>query len=932
MRNISTRFGLVAMLVAVALLAFVASGDTARAIPPQGYIDKFAGGWSGTGAPAAEIAINKPSAIAGDPSGDMFVAADIRCFVYRITGGVVTAFAGTGVCGFSGDGGPATSAQIGAITSIAVAPSGDVYLADGCRIRLVSGGMISTIAGSGGCTFNGNTIAAMSAGIRPTGIALEADGDLLIADEAACRIRHLSGGIITTIAGSGNCVLAGGGGDGGPPLLGNMTPHSLAIAANGDIYMLERQNCALRRISGGIITRIAGGPPCGSGGDGGPALSASLAQPQGISLDTNGDIYFGDTGSCRVRVISGGVINSIAGSVCDGQADPQQAGDGGPATAAKIHQPVDVMVEGGGVYIAESNNCRVRVVTGGTISTFAGRGRIAFGCDSGGDGGPAESAGLSCCGGIAVAPNGDVYISEVFNCVVRRVAGGIITTVAGSGTCAMSTDGAAATTSFGRPVDMAIAPSGELHIFESVDGVGCRVTRVSGAVYTHVAGAGACGYSGDNGPALAAQIESGSLAIDPAGDVFIRSGSPTCRIRKISAGTITTFAGTGVCGYNGDGAAPSSTQLGSGDFAVDSNGDLYLNEVVVGTSSVTNCRVRRIAAGVVQTIGGDGTCINVLDEVEDNVPATTTGFRPAAIAVRNGEVFVRDGTCRIRRISAGIVRTVAGTFIITCNGNTDSGNGGPALYATVADYKPLAIDAATGVLYLGADYQVRLMTPDVDLDADDVFDAIDNCPALANTDQANNTRNFIDHSPPYSTSVDDKTVPGSDATGDPCDADDDNDGVSDADEASGAACSGAITNPLVRDTDGDRFLDGAECTLGTDPTVFASKPAITACGATTDVDGDKLSERIEVCFYGTDPGNSDSDGDKGFDGAKDGCEAASLNGDRVVNVADMGMLASAIGNVMFRVVSVDVNKDGAWNPADQGLVASFISPAGQCPG
>ncbi len=220
--------------------------------------------------------------------------------------------------------------------------------------------------------------------------------------------------------------------------------------------------------------------------------------------------------------------------------------------------------------------------------------------------------------------------------------------------------------------------------------------------------------------------------------------------------------------------------------------------------------------------------------------------------------------------------------------------------------------------------------PDADVDL--VPDIVDNCPGDANFPQANNDRNFIDHSPPYNANVDDKTVPMSDLPGDACDTDDDNDGLTDSDEATGASCSAIATNQLLADTDGDRFIDGAECSLGSDPTSPASTPAIAACGPTTDTDGDKLSDRIETCSYGTLVNSTDSDGDKALDGARDGCEAASLNGDRIVNVADMGMLATAISNISFRVVSVDVNKDGVWNPADQGLLASFISPSGQCPG
>lgn len=213
----------------------------------------------------------------------------------------------------------------------------------------------------------------------------------------------------------------------------------------------------------------------------------------------------------------------------------------------------------------------------------------------------------------------------------------------------------------------------------------------------------------------------------------------------------------------------------------------------------------------------------------------------------------------------------------------------------------------------------------------------DNCPTVANPTQTNTDGNFIGNSPPYMMVVDDRTLIDSDPLGDACDTDDDNDGLLDVDEPTGAACAGFVTVALVRDTDADRYLDGAECLIGTDPASSASRPTAASCAAflgvltTTDTDGDKLRDYIEFCHYSSDTGLVDGDGDSALDGSRDGCEAASFNGDRIVNVADMGMLASAISNPLFRIPNIDVNKDGAWNPADSGLVASFISPSGQCP-
>ena len=170
----------------------------------------------------------------------------------------------------------------------------------------------------------------------------------------------------------------------------------------------------------------------------------------------------------------------------------------------------------------------------------------------------------------------------------------------------------------------------------------------------------------------------------------------------------------------------------------------------------------------------------------------------------------------------------------------------------------------------------------------------DNCPADSNSPQLNADGNYIDNSPPYAPATDDKTHPNSDNMGDACDPDDDNDGITDSDETSGADCDGVVTDALLRDTDGDRFLDGAECTMNSDPTSAASRPFISTCGATVDEDGDKIASRIEYCFYNSNPFVTDTDGDGALDGGKDGCEVASLNADRIVNSLDQGMLASGI--------------------------------------
>ncbi|MBI5288736.1 MAG: SBBP repeat-containing protein [Chloroflexi bacterium] len=222
-----------------------------------------------------------------------------------------------------------------------------------------------------------------------------------------------------------------------------------------------------------------------------------------------------------------------------------------------------------------------------------------------------------------------------------------------------------------------------------------------------------------------------------------------------------------------------------------------------------------------------------------------------------------------------------------------------------------------------------------DTDGDGIPDASDNCVSVPNAGQENADRNFIDQTPP--STQDDRTWPNSDWPGDACDTDDDNDGLLDTAEPAGCNGSGPLS-PTNRDTDGDRVLDGPECTLGSNPASAASKPAPAACGPTTDADGDRISDRAEICGYNTNPNAMDTDGDQdGFPTtglAKDGCEAASLNNDRIVNAGDQLLLVLEIIREVtpsLRLVSFDVNKDGVVNSGDQLTLAGFIATAGSCP-
>jgi hypothetical protein len=228
--------------------------------------------------------------------------------------------------------------------------------------------------------------------------------------------------------------------------LGNVS--GIAVDPQGNVLLaLSDYNLVLRLDStSGMLTRVAGNGTRGFGGDGGPATSAELAGPAGITVDSAGNIYITDAGNYRIRMVANGTITTVAGNGTRGY-----SGDGGPATSAQLDGASDVAVDSSGnLYIADFYNQAVRKVANGTITTAAGNGSFGYG----GDGGPATQAQLGGPLGITVDSAGSLYISEAYNQTVRRVANGVITTVAG-----WASQGSPATASR-PPVPLCASPSG----------------------------------------------------------------------------------------------------------------------------------------------------------------------------------------------------------------------------------------------------------------------------------------------------------------------------------------------------------------------------------------------------------------------------------------------------------------------------------------
>lgn len=348
------------------------------------------------------------------------------------------------------------------------------------------------------------------------------------------------------------------------------------IVSNGVVGNALRQIQV--QISSGGISTYAGTGAAGSTGDGGAAISATLSNPEGMSIAANGDVYFADTANNVIRKVTAatGVITTVAGT-----GSAAFSGDGALATGAGIKTPEDVFVApNGDLYIADTGHNRIRKVTAATgiITTVAGSGSPG----SSGDGGAATSARLTTPDGIAVASNGDFYIDDRGNNRVRKVtaATGIITAFAGTGTAGYSGDGAAATLAkLSAPGGIDLAANGDVYIADAGNNVVRKVTAATGIISTY-AGMGTAGFAGDGGAATAARLNGPqAVRLNSAGDLYI-ADTVNNRIRLVTAaGIISTVAGTGTAGSAGDGGSPTSAQLNAPQgIAVAPAGVYYISD------------------------------------------------------------------------------------------------------------------------------------------------------------------------------------------------------------------------------------------------------------------------------------------------------------------------------------------------------------------
>lgn len=424
---------------------------------------------------------------------------------------------------------------------------------------------VTTVAGGAIQSGKPATSAALN---DPHFAAYDTKGNLYITDVFAHLVRKVSpSGIITNIAGNG---ISGFSGDGGPAKSAMVSfPTGLTLDSAGNIYFSDSGNHRVRKIDTlGKISTVAGNGTAGSSGNGGAATSAELSNPYGLAFDKAGNLYIGDSQNENVRVVTtSGMINAFAGNGKTGF-----SGNGGKAAKAEFNFPYGLLGDSSGnLYISDLNNREVRIVNAkGTIKAFAGNAKT--GCT--GSGGAATAASIGNPTGLASSGNSLLIATEGCSKIQSvDLTSHIITTVAGSGGGYNGDGQTALSTRFSGPSDVLLDPSGNMVI---VDRGNERIRRVNST--TQIVSTIAGGYLGDGGKGTAANLSfPDGMGIDSKNNIYI-ADTDNHRVRELSAsGTITTLAGNGMTGYSGDGGAAASSML---DYpyavAADPSGNVFI--------------------------------------------------------------------------------------------------------------------------------------------------------------------------------------------------------------------------------------------------------------------------------------------------------------------------------------------------------------------
>jgi sugar lactone lactonase YvrE len=608
-----------------------------RKITPAGVVTTLAGmpgmnGYAdGTGSAAR---FQYPGGICVDANEVLYVA-DGSQTIRRVTStGVVTTIAGRAWVNGSADG-PALSASFWNMGGLTLDASGTLYIVDGTNltIRKLQGGTVSTIAGSpgqwGGTDGNGSAARFYF----PNSIAVDASGNLFVTDAYGQTVRKITpAGDVSTFAGLFNNA---GTADGSGSAARFHYPEGLCIDSSGNLYLTDTGSDTIRRISPtAAVTTVAGSPNLEGSADG-TGAAARFSGPGALAIDSSGVLYVADSANATIRRISSSAtVTTLAGTSA-----PQGLWADGPARSARFFCPWGVVLDASGnAYLTDQLNHVIRKVSAsGTVTTVAGTPGI-----EGSQDGPAASATFSQPEGLALASNGDLYVADSGNHVIRRIsASGTVTTVAGLAGSTGSTDGAGAAARFNAPAGLAFDASGRLFVADSLNAT-IRIVDSSFSVSTFTGQPGTAGFR--DGPSTAALLSMPQgIAFDREGNLLVADGGNSAIRRVSSSGWVTTLAGGGSGQL--DGLGTQARFYFPQGVAVDAEGFVYVGDTY-------DDLVRRISPqGRVTTIGGQEQVNSLLDSTSAN----SLFSMPIGLAVDSaGRLWVADSYNNVLRRGSAV--------------------------------------------------------------------------------------------------------------------------------------------------------------------------------------------------------------------------------------------------------------------------------------
>jgi streptogramin lyase len=584
---------------------------------------------------------------------------------------------------------------------VAVDSAGNVYVADivNHTIRKVTpGGVVTTLAGLAGSHGSADGTGSAARFFKPYGVAVDSAGNVYVADTDNHTIRKVTpGGVVTTLAG-----LAGswGSADGPGSAARFQGPNGVAVDSAGNVYVGDTSNRTIRKVTpGGVVTTLAG--VAGSSGSAdGTGSAARFYSPCGVVVDSAGNVYVADAGNHTIRKVTpGGVVTTLAGLAGSyGSAD-------GTGSAARFYNPVGVAVDStGNVYVADGYNRTIRKVTPGrVVTTLAG---VAGSYGSADGTGSAARFYQPC--GVAVDSAGNVYVADSCNGTIRKVTPArVVTTLAGLAESYGSADGTGSDARFRAPYGVAVDSAGNVYVGDYGNETIRKITP--GGEVTTLAGLAGIWGSADGTGSDARFSDPRGVAVDSAGNVYV-ADFWNHTIRKVTpGGVVTTLAGFAGSHGSADGTGSDARFYYPWGVAVDSAGNVYLAEYL-------NHTIRKV------TPGGEVTTLAGLagsHGSDDGTGSDARFYYPEGVAVDSaGNVYVADYyNSTIRKVTpGGVVTTVAGV-----ENNISVGGGilvyGGNVHGTGSDARfcypvAVAMDSA-GNLYVAdsANSNIRLGRP-----------------------------------------------------------------------------------------------------------------------------------------------------------------------------------------------------------------------------